>query len=127
MAAIITLGTLALASNGITLTAAISGGSPAYTPTSGITGLTVFRNGFAVSQSSTGISSTQLTVTLTAPIGISDTVTFSISSGSNLTDSAANTPTGQSGLAVTNNSTQRPLLPPAGNTTMPSLGSLRTY
>lgn len=113
MAASITIGSLSLASDGRTLTGTLSGGTgTGYGPASGVTGFTVHATVSAVADlyptSSVTISGTTVTLTISAiiPSGATVTVDLGTSATSNITDSGANTPTGQSGVACTNNSTQ---------------------
>jgi len=109
MAANLTIGSLSLASDGITLTGTISGGTgTGYAPASGVTGCTVRitdTSGITFAQTSATIATATLTIVTTAPIPSGATVKFDILAGSNLTDSGGNTATGQSTVAVTNNST----------------------
>lgn len=106
MSASITIGGLALGSDGKTLTASLANGSGAgYAPSSGITGLSVSDGTYLYNIASTAISGTTLTITLGPFIKSGATVTVTILAGSNLTDSGSNTAQGQAGVAVTNGST----------------------
>lgn len=99
-----------LASNGRTLVGTISGGSGSgYGPSSGVSGISVnlTTNSLpvAVQQASAIISGSTITITLAGVILSGQTVTVDVATGSNLTDSSSNTAQGQTGVAVTNNST----------------------
>src|SRR5579871_2778652 len=112
MSATITVGSLSLASDGKTLTGTLSGGSGSgYGPSTGVTGFTVLggSGAFSYPLDTITISGSTVTIPLLFPIGTGDTptVTLATSSGSNITDSGSNTPTGQSNVAVTNNSTAK--------------------
>lgn len=106
MSASITVSSLALAADGKTLTGTLSGGTgTGYGPATGITGLTVTdSNTYVYLQSSTSISGTTLTIVLSSVVPAGVTIRLSVSTGSNLTDSGANTAQGQTNSAVTNNS-----------------------
>lgn len=110
MAANLTITGLALGADGVTLTGTVTGGTgTGYGPGSGVTGLTVklTTNGApTVLQTSAGVSGTTLTIVLATWIPSTDTVTLDVSTGSNLTDSGANTAQGQTAAAVTNGSTK---------------------
>lgn len=106
-AANITITSPTLAVDGKTITATLSGGSGAgYSPSSGITGITVNVNGTPYPVTSNAISGTTLTLNMAGEIGSSATITVTILSSSNLTDSGANTATGQTAVATTNNSSK---------------------
>lgn len=107
-AAVLTLGSALLTSNGQFLTAIISGGSGAgYAPATGVSGLTVTSNGLTHPISSSAISGNTLLIQLSAPISrTASRVRLAIGVGSNLTDSGGNTAQGQTAVSVTNNSTQ---------------------
>lgn len=110
MAASITLATPVIAADGKTMTATISGGSGtgyAITSATGLaphftTGPNGGANTFVVS--SVSISGTTLTMNLASSVGSAESMRLDIAITSNLTDSAANTPTGQTNIVVTNNS-----------------------
>ena len=108
MAAILLLSVPSLATDGITLTATIGGGTAPYSPSSSITGLYVSVSGTAVTIKSSAISGTTLTLTLGSVVFAGAPITLTISSASNLTDSLANTATGQSSLIVANGSLNWP-------------------
>jgi hypothetical protein len=105
MSASITIGSLSLNSTGKVLTGTLSGGSGSgYTPSSGVTGLTVRKNatgGEIYHQASAAISGTTLTVTLDTPVPSGTSVVFDGAVGSNITDSGSNTLVGQTGTSVT--------------------------
>ncbi len=110
-----------LASDGKTLTANIGGVSGSLSPSSGITGFTVKSidpnskyNVYPVTATATGST---VTLVLNFPIASGRVVTVDLatSSGSNLTDGASNTPTGQTGVSVTNNSSRTVTFFPASN------------
>lgn len=108
MAAVLTLGTVAVAANGKTVTATISGGTGSGRTITNATGILIKLSAGVTPTfpiGTVGVVGSTLTVTLTQPIGSGETATLDISTGSNLTDSGANTATGQTGVAITNNST----------------------
>lgn len=108
MAASILIGSIALAADGVTFTATLSGGSGTYSLSSGsvITGLTIRYNGaLNYVPATTSIVGAVLTFTTAVQLGAA-TTTVTITTGSNLTDSSANTAAGQTAVSVTNSSTQ---------------------
>ena len=111
MAASILLGSAAVGAGGRTLTATISGGTGTGYAITDKTGIAVFWSdagtgrSFVFTVTSVSVSGTTLTVNLGSPVGTGEVIQLSILVTSNLTDSGANTVTGQSLLAVTNSST----------------------
>lgn len=109
MAATIVIGSISIAANGIDFTATISGGSGSgYTPASGVTHI-VFHNttdAILFHTATTTISGATLSGTLAGYTPGSRTVTCDIAISSNISDSGGNSAQGQSGVAVTNNSTK---------------------
>lgn len=106
MAAVITLSSPTVAADGKTITATIGGGSGTYSITNA-TGINPhLTNGNAQGFYVTAVSvlSTTLTITIATPIGSGEAVRLDIASSSNLTDTSANTPTGQTNVTMTNNS-----------------------
>jgi len=100
-----------LGADGVTLTIPFTGTCQApLSPASGILGFTVQDNingGYDVVLSTVTASGCTVTITLGEPVSIDETLTVSLAStaGANyLTDNSGNTPTGQGGLAVGNNS-----------------------
>lgn len=104
MAAIITLGGGLVNATGQQITLVIGSGAVPYSPSSGITGITISAAGSNVPIASSSISSTTLTLILAGTILSGQICTLTIVTGSNLTDSLANTALGQSNLALTNTS-----------------------
>ncbi len=92
-----------LGSGGRIITVPISNCTADLSPASGITGFTVFNGASGVNVTSVTCT---VTITLAAAQLSTDTLTVTLASGgsTNLTDSVLNTPTGQSGFAITNNS-----------------------
>lgn len=108
MAAVLTLGTVAVAAGGKTVTATISGGTGTGYAITDATGILVHLstlNQYPFPIASVSVAGTTLTINLSVPVGSTETVQLNITAGSNLTDSGANTPTGQTNVAITNNST----------------------
>lgn len=109
MAANITLGSVAVDTTGKIVTATISGGTGTGFAITDDTEMYARVTGgaeeFAFVGASVGVVGTTLTLTLRNPIGQGETAKLFIGTGSNLTDSGANTPQGQSTISVTNNST----------------------
>lgn len=108
MTANITLGSIAVGSTGKVATATISGGSGSGYTISSVLGLVPKLNvgpklGFVVSTAS--VSGSTLTMTLANTVGTGESIQFDITTDSTLTDSASNTVTGQTNVAVTNGST----------------------
>lgn len=108
MAASITLSAIAVAADGKTVTATIGGGNGTYSISS-VVGLMPHLNSTGGSYvfyvTGASVSGTTLTMTLSTTIGSGETIQFDITTASTLTDTAANTPTGQTAVAVTNGST----------------------
>src|ERR1700734_3508255 len=103
MAASLTISAASLAADGKTLTLTIAGGSGALSPTNGLTGFKVLFDGSAVTISgSTATGNTTVTLLLMQFATSAATVTINLATTSNLTDASGNTPTGQTGVAVTN-------------------------
>jgi lysophospholipase L1-like esterase len=107
----LTISAATLDSTGHVLTVTMSGVSGSLSPATALTGFTV-RSGTLTSggtawyiASSTSSGST-VTLTLGAIVPSSTTLVVDLSSGSNLTDGSGNTAAGQTGVAVTNNSSQ---------------------
>lgn len=112
MTANITLGSAAVAADGKTVTATISGGTGTGYAITDKTGLLVFYNydvGFitqpAFPISSVSVAGSTLTINLALPVGAGESPKLNITTSANLADSGSNTAQGQSSLAVTNNST----------------------
>lgn len=109
---VITLGTGTLANDGKTLTfplltSGVTG--VGYGPSSGVTGLAIHTSGspqYFYNISAATISGTTLTLVSTSPIPTGLTIQVDISSGSNITDGASNTATGQTNIGITNSSSQ---------------------
>lgn len=106
MAASLTLSTVAVAADGRTITATIGGGTAPYSISS-TAGLvphltTGNKEGFYVSSAS--VSGTTLTMVCGSTIGSGEVIQLDIATSSTLTDSAANTPTGQTNVAAANSS-----------------------
>src|SRR6185312_6862076 len=99
---------ISLASDGKTLTSTITGGVCSLTPSSGVTGVTVYSGGIAVEVNSVTTSGCLLTANLGSAQQTGDAITLDLDIGliSNLTDAAGDTPAGQRGVAVTNSSSQ---------------------
>ncbi len=103
----LTISAASINAAGTTLTLTISGVTGSLSPSSGITGVTLHNDSTTQFYLATSTASGS---TVTVPIdgfvlsGASPTVDLSASS--NLTDGSGNTPTGQTSVAVTNNSTQ---------------------
>lgn len=110
MSASILISNLSLATDGVTLTGTLSGGSGTYLPASNLTGFTPAINGVAIGYGASSISGTSFTLALsgTALTGAAVTLDLSASPASNLTDSSGDTPTGQAGVPVTNQSLNWP-------------------
>jgi lysophospholipase L1-like esterase len=109
MAANLTLGSCAVAADGKTLTATISGGTgtgyaivDATSLQPHISGLA---QGFCLDIASVSVSVATLTINLTTPIGIGETWRLDLTTSATLSDSGGNTAQGQTNLAITNNST----------------------
>lgn len=104
-----------IAADGVTATMPIANCVTAISPTSNITGFTfhdiqgasnISANFTFISQTASGCT---VTIILSSPVRrpADDTVTFDLTTaggGSNMTDGAGNTPSGQSGVSVTNDS-----------------------
>lgn len=108
MAAVITIGSLALAADGKTITATLSGGTGTGYTISSFAGLGPklrFNNtNYYFPIASQSITGTTLTVVLALTVGTGETPTFDLSTAATITDSGANTVTGQNDLAITNGS-----------------------
>jgi hypothetical protein len=117
MSASLTVTSCAIAANGKTLTFTISGATGALTPSSGITGVTCTYLGNIYQMASATVSGTTVTATLAFPVP-TGTVTTSVSTSSNLQDSAGTPNTiaaSQTGLTTTNSSTAGVLAVPMSN------------
>ena len=103
----LTISSASLAADGKTFTINMGGVSGSLSPASGITGFTI-KVGSVVYPTSTLVTASGSTVTLvtSAVIATSTTVTVDLAASptSNLTDGSSNTPQGQTGRPVTNNS-----------------------
>lgn len=129
MAQVLILSALALATDGVTLTGAVSGGTGSgYGPgPTGLTGITVrlTTNGApTVLQTSAGVVGTTVTIVLDTWIPSSDTVVVDVATGSNLTDDGSNTAQGQSSVAVTNGSTKNATRISGSHASLASYGRL---
>lgn len=105
MAATITLSAPVVAADGRTMTATIGGGSGSGYAISGTAGLMPHRTddfGFVVSGAT--VSGTTLTMTLGSTIGTGEAIRLDVTTAAPITDSAANTPVGQTNVVATNNS-----------------------
>lgn len=94
--------------DGVTLSGPMSNCSSPLSPSTGVTGLSVFDTQDGHTRTPVLLSVTTSGCTLTTVLGeaenAEDTVVFSLSAGSNLTDSMSNTPLGQTTVGITNNS-----------------------
>jgi lysophospholipase L1-like esterase len=109
MAANITITSPSLSSDGKTLTATIAGGNGSGYSISDATGLipSITTNGGAhYPISSVSITGTILTINIGCPIASDDTVTLDVLTSATITDGSGNTPTGQTSLAVANDSSR---------------------
>lgn len=111
MAASIVINSATLAAGGKILTASMDGVTGDLSPTSGITGFKVWGDSYQYNLASVVASGTTVTITLDAPIISTAVVTVDLAASptSNLTDGGSNTPTGQTGVSVTNNSSRSAL------------------
>ncbi|MDR3489298.1 MAG: Ig-like domain-containing protein [Bradyrhizobium sp.] len=94
---------------GTTLTLTISGASGSLSPSNGITGITLHNDSttqFYVPASAITASGSTITVPINGFVLSGSTPTVDLSASSNLTDGAADTASGQTGFAITNNSNQ---------------------
>lgn len=107
MAASLTLSSPVIAADGKTMTATISGGTGtgyAITNATGISPHLTSGNAYGLKVSSVSVLGSTLTINLTTPAGVGEAFRLDIATTSNLTDSGANTPTGQTNITATNNS-----------------------
>lgn len=100
VSASIVIGSLSLDTTGTILTGTLSGGTGAYSPSTGLTGFTVH----TATISSSSISGSTFTLILSVPIHSGVILTVDLSPDSNITDSISDTCTGQTGVPVINNS-----------------------
>jgi len=103
MATAILMSSATVASSGSTISVPTSGSNGTLSPTSAITGFSVTVNGLAYTTSAATASAATVTLTTTQTVPIGAIVTLTLSTGSNLTDSASHTPVGQTGFPATNN------------------------
>jgi len=110
LSATLLLSTATLAVDGKTITTNWTGVSGSLSPGSGVTGITVYSSGVGIDLESASASGTQVVLVLVTVAQASSIVTINVANGSatNLVDGASNTPTGQSGISVVNNSTANP-------------------
>jgi len=110
LGAILTIASATLAIDGLTLTINMAGVSGSLSPSSGVTGFTVYSSGVGINISSATAAGSAVVLVVDTVIQASAICTLSLASGTgtNLVDDAANTPTGQNGFLVVNNSTANP-------------------
>jgi hypothetical protein len=105
----LTISAASINAAGATLTLTISGVSGSLSPSTGITGITLHADAatqyyFATTTITT--SGSTVTVPISGFVLSGTSPTVDLSASSNLTDTGGDTPTGQTGVAITDNSTQ---------------------